>query len=128
MSLEISGTLHQILPKQTGESKRGPWEKQDFVIETQDKFPKKVCCTLWGDKTNMLQNLSTGTPLNVSINIESREYRGKWYTDVKAWKLEVGGENGGSNRAEGSGSNGMVGDVPPPDDSDLPADDDALPF
>ena len=128
MSLELSGTLQQILPKQTGESKRGPWEKQDFVIETQDKFPKKVCCTLWGDKTNMLQNLSAGTPLTVSINIESREYRGKWYTDIKAWKLEVGGEGGGEERPVAGGNSRMVGDVPPPEDSDLPADDEALPF
>lgn len=128
MSLELSGTLQQILPKQTGESKRGPWEKQDFVIETQDKFPKKVCCTLWGDKTNMLQNLSTGTPLTVSINIESREYRGKWYTDVKAWKLEVGGGEGNGQSSQENTASGMVGDVPPPADSDLPADDDDLPF
>lgn len=128
MSLELSGTLQEILPKQTGESKRGPWEKQDFVIETQDKFPKKVCCTLWGDKTNMLQNLSTGTPLTVSINIESREYRGKWYTDVKAWKLEVGDGSGSPASNGSSASSGMVGDIPPPDDSDLPADDEDLPF
>lgn len=125
MSLELSGKLDQILPKQTGESRRGPWEKQDFIIETQDKFPKKVCCTLWGDKTNMLQNLSQGTPLTVSINIESREYRGKWYTDVKAWKLEVGGQQAAG--ASAGSKNAVVDDIPPPDDSDLPIDDD-MPF
>ncbi|AWW00190.1 DUF3127 domain-containing protein [Arcticibacterium luteifluviistationis] len=85
--MEISGNIVQVLPLQSGEGKNGPWKKQDFVIETEGTYPKKVCLSMWGDKIN--ENLITvGTTLTASIEIESREYNGRWYTDVKAWKLE----------------------------------------
>jgi hypothetical protein len=88
MNLEISGTLFKIMPEQTGVGKNGNWVKQDFIIETQDQFPKKVCCTVWGDKAQELKKFNEGDNLKVGINIESREFNGKWYTDIKAWKLD----------------------------------------
>ncbi|MBK9731097.1 MAG: DUF3127 domain-containing protein [Chitinophagaceae bacterium] len=104
MALEIIGKLVQILPEQTGSGQNGPWTKQNFVIETQEQFPKKVCIVCWNDKVEALKQLKTGDELKVAINIESREYNGKWYTDVKAWKVEpVTG---------GSGKNSS-GDYPP---------------
>jgi hypothetical protein len=47
--MDISGKVIQILPKQTGAGKNGPWEKQDYVIEIQGTYPKKVCFNLWGN-------------------------------------------------------------------------------
>lgn len=91
MALEISGKLVQIQPEQTGQGQNGPWLKQNFVIETQEQFPKKVCITCWNDKAEILKQLKVGEELKVAINIESREYNGKWYTDVKAWKIEPAG-------------------------------------
>ena len=49
-SIQIQGTLKEILPIQKGEDKSGPWEKQDIIIETKDQFPKMVCIAIWGDK------------------------------------------------------------------------------
>ncbi len=100
MALEIIGKLVQVLPEQTGQGQNGPWTKQNFVIETQDQFPKKVCIACWNDKAEALKQLKTGDEVRVAVNIESREYNGKWYTDVKAWKVEPvsgGGRNSGAD-------------------------------
>lgn len=89
MSLEITGILRAKLPIQQGTSKTGnPWMKQEFVIETQEQYPRKICANLWGDKTDMLNQFTEGQQVKVSFDLESREFNGKWYTDVKAWKLE----------------------------------------
>jgi hypothetical protein len=92
MAMEISGKVVQILPLESGEGKTGQmWKKQYFVIEYMDgNYPKKVCIQLWGDKTDILRTLAPGTDVKVSFNVESREYNGRWYTDVKAWRVESG--------------------------------------
>jgi hypothetical protein len=87
MDLKITGSVKQILGLQSGESKNGPWKKQDFILETPGKFPRLVCVTQWGDQIDK-NNISEGEKLIVHIDIQSREYKGNWYTDVKAWKVE----------------------------------------
>ena len=94
MALEISGKIVKILAEQSGTGKNGVWKKQDFVIETAEQFPKKVCISAWGDKVDQLQSLSEGEEVRVAINVESREYNDRWYTDVKAWKIETGSGGG----------------------------------
>lgn len=90
MSLEIEGTLIQKLPVQSGLSKSGnSWQKQEFIIETHDQYPKKICIMLWGDKANMLNTLNINDNIKVYFDIESREFNGKWYTDARAWKVEA---------------------------------------
>ena len=89
MALEISGKLIKLLPKQTGEGKNGPWSKQDFVIETSEQFPKKICFSAWGEKATQIESISEGTDLKVSFDVQSREYNDRWYTDLKPWKIDV---------------------------------------
>jgi len=89
MDLKISGNVIDILQEQSGESKNGPWRKRDFILETPGKYPKKVCITQWGDNIDK-QPVEKGATLTVFIDISSREYKGNWYTDVKAWKVEQG--------------------------------------
>lgn len=90
MALEISGKLFAKLALQTGTSARtgSPWQKQEFVIETDDQYPKKICSSLWGDKVDQLAQFNIGDPIKLSIDIESREYQGRWYTDIRTWKIE----------------------------------------
>jgi hypothetical protein len=85
--MEISGTIIKLLPLQTGQSKNGGWKKQDFILETEDQYPKKVCISAWGDKIDQFQ-LAEGKKIKAAINIESREYNEKWYTDVKVWRVD----------------------------------------
>lgn len=94
MALEISGTLILKLEQQSGTGKNGKtWVKQDFVIETKEQYPKKICMTAWGDPTDIVESASIGDNLNISFNLESREYNGKWYTEVRVWKLSIGAKS-----------------------------------
>jgi hypothetical protein len=88
--MHLTAKLTKLLPIQTGSGKNGEWKKQDIIVETDGQFPKKVCISIWGDKINEGQ-LQMGNILHIDFDIESREYNSKWYTDIKAWKIEVAG-------------------------------------
>ncbi len=88
-NIVLEGKLFKVLDAQTGVSTRGDWKKQDFVIETTEQYPKKVCITCWGEKVDELQKLKVNDSIKVSVNIESREYNSRWYTDIKAWRFET---------------------------------------
>lgn len=85
--MELEGKILQINPLQTGEGKNGTWKKQEFIVETKSQYPKKVCITAWGDKIDQF-SLKENEEVKVSIELESREYNSRWYTDVRAWKVE----------------------------------------
>lgn len=86
--MEITGKIIRILPVQSGQGRNGSdWKKQDFVLETNEQYPKKVCFTVWGDKIDLF-NIQMDEELVVSITIESREYNERWYTNVQAWKVD----------------------------------------
>lgn len=90
--MDITGRITNILPLQSGQGKNGEWKKQEFVIETTGQYPKKVCFTLWGDKIDAA-GLKLEEVVTVSFDPESREYNGKWYTDLKAWRVGRGMAN-----------------------------------
>ena len=96
--MDISGKIIQLLPAQTGNGKNGQWKKQEFILETGDTYPKKVCIAVWGDKIDMA-SFKIGDALDVSFDVESREYNGKWYTDVKAWKVNSARQKEGGRTA-----------------------------
>jgi hypothetical protein len=116
--MEISGTVVSMLPLQTGQGKNGVWRKQEFIVETPGQYPKKVCMSLWGEKVDEIK-ISLNDKITASVNVESREYNGRWYTDVRAWKV-----------VKQNSSAASAADVPPPQESftaDTGATDD-LPF
>jgi hypothetical protein len=88
--MEITGQLIKILPEQTGQGAKGPWIKQEFVIETKEQFPKKACLSIWGEKVENLRKFSMNDMIRVSFNIESREHlaTGRWYTELRAWRID----------------------------------------
>ncbi|MFV0505327.1 MAG: DUF3127 domain-containing protein [Bacteroidales bacterium] len=94
MTLSVKGKLTQVLEEQSGTSKAGKeWKKQEFIIETDEQFPKNVCFTLFGDKTSLVNDISTGDIVEVFFNLESREFNGKWYHNINAWRIEKMGAN-----------------------------------
>jgi len=99
--MQLTAKLVQLLPLQTGAGKNGPWKKQDIIVETEGQYPKKVCVSIWGDKINE-SLLQVGSQLSISFDVESREYNGRWYTDVKAWKIEAAG-SGATDKAATTG-------------------------
>ena len=92
--MKITGKVVQVLPTQTGTSANGKdWKKSGVVMNYKDgDYEKTVMCTVMGDKVDALQSLTPGTDIEVSVNAESREYNGKWYTDLRAWKWDVVGQ------------------------------------
>ena len=116
--MELTGKIIQILPEQSGKSARGPWRKQEYILETDGQYPKKVCFMAWGDKIDEFK-IKEGEEVIVSINIESREYNGRWYTDVKAWKIQRGSTS--DNQAEPSQqAEPPQSEAPPYFDEDIP--------
>ncbi len=101
--MELSGKVIQILPKQTGEGKNGTWEKQEYVVETQGQYPKKVCFSIWGAKI-ATHNIQMGEFINIGVDLESREYNQRWYTEVRAWKVERPGQQTGASMNSGMDS------------------------
>jgi hypothetical protein len=88
--MQLTAKLIQLLPQQTGTGKNGQWKKQDMIVETEATYPKKICVSVWGDKIDTV-SLQTGNLLKIDFDVESREFNGRWYTDIKAWKIEVAG-------------------------------------
>lgn len=86
--MQLTAKLIQLLPLQSGTGKNGEWKKQDIIVETLDQYPKKVCITLWGNKFDHV-SLQSGDQYTIDFDVESREFNGRWYTDVKAWKIEA---------------------------------------
>lgn len=93
--MELAGKVISLLPLQKGTGKNGEWKKQEFILETQPPFPKKVCIALWGPKVDQFK-VKAGDTITAKIEVESREFNGKWYTDVKAYQIS----NSSSNNTE----------------------------
>jgi len=85
--LSLTGTVKKVLEEQSGEGRNGPWRKQEFILQTDGNYPKDVCIVQWGDNIDQF-SVQEGERLTAHIDIASREYNGRWYTDVKAWRVE----------------------------------------
>ncbi len=119
--MELSGTVVSLLPEVTGQGKNGTWRKKEFILEIPSQYPRKVCISIWGERIDQA-NLAEGDSVTAFIDIESREYNNRWYTEVKAWKVEKQMAGGSSSAAGGDFG-------PPPNPDFAPSDtEDDLPF
>jgi len=125
MDLKIEGKIIKVLPEKTGEGANGNWLVQSWVLEeTNTQYPKKVAFQAF----NKHFTINEGDEVKVGINLESREYQEKWYTNVNAWKVDF------LNKASQADSNPAPDPIPDPAvatetpqaDLDDPGDD--LPF
>ena len=125
MDIQITGEVIEVLEEQSGTGKNGPWRKQEFILETEGQYPKKICVTQWGDRIDEF-DVQEGERITAHVDLQSREYEGRWYTDVKAWKVERPAEGNG-----GGGPGDPLADSPEFDRFDEEADTgetDDLPF
>lgn len=118
--MDLTARLVQVLAPITGQGKNGEWRRQSIILETDGMYPKKVCVTVWGDKIN-IANLKENTLLNVSFDIESREFNGNWFTDLRAWKVEAAQDQSGGEPI-------AANTPPPPVNFESGKDGDDLPF
>ena len=120
MDLTITGEVTNILEEETGTGRNGPWRKQAFILKTEGEYPKEICIIQWGDSIDRFA-VQAGEVITAHIDIQSREFKGRWYTDVKAWKIE---------RKDAAGAGRPSDDEPPlPEEPEgFDGEDDALPF
>lgn len=87
--MEINLKIIQVLPAQEGVGKNGnPWKMQGYVGETQSEYPKKVYFEVFGEERIEKNPCDIDDMVKVSFDIESREFNGRWYTSIRAWKIE----------------------------------------
>ena len=89
--LKVNGKIVKILEAEKGTSKAGKdWVKQNFVIDTGSQYNPEVCFSVFGDeKVDMLKKYSTGQEVEVAFNVSSREFNGKYYHNLDAWKINT---------------------------------------
>jgi hypothetical protein len=89
--MEVKGKIIAVQPVQSGEGRNGAWKKQDYVIEYEQdtQYPRKLMFNLWGEKIDQY-NIQLEQILRVSFDIDCREYNGRWYNDIRAWRVETG--------------------------------------
>ena len=89
--MEVVGKIIQVLPMQEGVGRNGnPWKLQGYVLETLDQYPRKVHFEVFGEDRIKMNPCEIDQLVTVSFDIESREFNGRWYTSIRAWKIQQG--------------------------------------
>ncbi len=88
--MEIVGKIVQVLPAQEGVSKStgNPWKIQSYILETLEQYPRKVCFEIFGEDRIKNNPCEIDQIVTVSFDIESREFNGRWYTSIRAWRVQ----------------------------------------
>lgn len=123
--MDITAKLVQVLPVQEGEGKNGHWKRNTIIVETDGQYPKKVCINFFGDRIDISQ-FKEGEMLTVSFDLESREFNGRWYTDVRAWRIDAAGAS--TPMGQPIGATPMTPSTPAPVFDATKGENDDLPF
>lgn len=92
--MEITGKVIQVLPVQKFNGRNGEIVKNSFVVETNEQYPKKVCVTCIGDERWQKLGIVVGKNYNLGIDVSSREWKGRWFTEVNCWRaVNLDGNN-----------------------------------
>jgi hypothetical protein len=88
--MEITGKIIAVLEARGGVSKTtgNTWKTQDYVIETHEQFPHRMCFNVFGEDKIAQMNIQVGDELTVYFDVNAREYQGRWFNDIRAWKVE----------------------------------------
>ena len=87
--MELTGKIIAVLQERGGISKAGnEWKIQEYVLETMEQYPRKMMFNVFGADRIAQFNIQAGEVLTVSFDIDSREYNGRWYNDIRAWKVD----------------------------------------
>ena len=122
--MEVKGKIIVALPEVSGTSKAGnAWKKREYVLETLETYPKKVFFNFFGDRVDQFP-LNIGDVITLSYDIDSREFNGRWYTDIRGWKAE---KEGAAAPQQTVPAQDFPGSFPPPPAMGS-AENDDLPF
>ena len=89
--MELVGKIIQVLPPQEGVGRNGnPWKLQGYVLETLEQYPRKVHFEVFGEDRIRQNPCEIDQLVTISFDIESREFNGRWYTSIRAWRINQG--------------------------------------
>ena len=89
MNFSVVATLKEVLETQSGTSAKGEWHKKEFVVEdTKSQYPTVLCCTLFNDKVSLIDGFKAGQEIEVSFNLDSRNWQGRYFHNVNAWRIQ----------------------------------------
>ena len=121
--MEVTGKIIVALPAVSGTSAAGKaWNKREYVLETEDTYPKKVFFDFFGEKADQYP-LAVGDKVRLSFDIESREYTGRWDTNIRGWKADKL-----DGTAQASPAEATAAPIPPVEDFTTGSSNDDLPF
>ena len=87
--MELSGKVIAVLEPRGGVSKTGnAWKVQEYVIETHEQYPRKMCFDVFGEEKINQFNIQVGEELTVHFDIDAREWQGRWFNSIRAWKVD----------------------------------------
>lgn len=127
--MEIEGKVIAVLPEQGGVSPRtgNAWKSQEYVIETHDQYPRKCCFRVFGADRISSMNIQVGEELRVSFDVDAREYQGRWYNTLSAWRVDRVDPAATQAAAMGAQPMAAPGAFPPPPAGFAPAAQTASP-
>ena len=92
--MELSGKIIAVLEPRGGVSKSGNnWKVQEYVLETHDQYPRKMCFDVFGEEKIQQFNIQAGEEVTVSFDIDAREWNGRWFNSIRAWKVDRAAQN-----------------------------------
>lgn len=118
MAYDLTGKVKLVQDAKTISDK---FTVREFVVTVEDgKYPQDIALQFVNDKVSLLDSVEAGQEVTVSFDIRGREYNGRYFNNLNAWKIQTEGEVPAS-------------DAPPPaSDKDVPADfeeyEDDIPF
>lgn len=89
--MELTGKIIVVQPERKGVSKAtgNEWRVQEFVLETiNEQYPRKLCFEVFGSDRLEQFAIKQGEVMTVSFDIDAREYNGRWYNQIRAWKVD----------------------------------------
>lgn len=122
---KVSGRIIAVMQMKTGTSQKGTWASQEYVLETHDTYPQKVCFEVFGTEKIQQFNIQMNDEVDIMYNFDAREFKGRWYNTIRAWSVFKRSEGGQSQVA--APNNNVVPKVsePAPQDNGISSE---LPF
>ena len=93
--METTGKIIAVLEERSGIAARNgnSWRCAQYVLETAEQYPKKILFEVFGEDKIQSMAIKAGEVLTVSFSIDAHEYNGKWFNQIRAWKVDRQSEN-----------------------------------
>jgi hypothetical protein len=94
MDIIVQGVIVNALPIQQGVSQKtgNQWSRASYIIEHEGgQYPKRMVFDVKNAKIQEFA-LQIGQQVTVHLNVDAREYNGRYFNDIEAWKVERPGQ------------------------------------